>query len=70
MKAEVKENSSTEETVHVDVENDVAEPEVQDRAETFKNDFEKNQNLNLRRATHLQTFKAAPEMQKLGAITI
>ena len=54
MKAEVKENSSTEETVHVDVENDVAEPEVQDRAETFKNDFEKNQNLNLRRATHLQ----------------
>ena len=41
VKAEVKENSSSEETVHVDVENDVAEPEVQDRAEMFKKDFEK-----------------------------
>ena len=40
MKAEVNENSSSEETVHVDVENDVAEPEVDDRAEMFKKDFE------------------------------
>ena len=41
VKAEVKENSSSEEAVHVDVENDVSEPEVQDRAEMFKKDFEK-----------------------------
>ena len=40
MKAEVNENSSSEETVHVDVENDVAEPEVQQRAEMFKKDLE------------------------------
>ena len=40
LKTEVKENSSSEEAVHVDVGNNVTQPEVDDRAEMFKKDFE------------------------------
>ena len=40
LKTEVKENCSREEAVHVDVGNDVTQPEVDDRAEMFKKDSE------------------------------